>query len=400
MTSLRQQFLIALFVWLWLSSSFFGTRRTTTTFVGMMVMVDAAHAARTRIVSSSSSHGSHHYDRSITTFNDEGRLLQVEYGMEATVRPGSTAVVVALQVGEILEQIMMMNIHHPSKDYKDEDTTTSSSGSSSSSSSSTPGEKAIQDVTILNNSERDTIYLVTRHASSSSSSSSSSFSHPKVYRIDDHIFLTATGLVGDTQFMVEQLRNYCQAFKHQYYGEAPTVRDVATMAATWHHTVTRREGARPLATTCLLVGIDDSPTRSDGSNKRCSSSSIFRTGPGGSVEEYRYCAIGPGQDSILKTMSGTIQKLFSQNNNHSHHKPTIPQQSSVVESLLRGTLQAMDIPKNEVVDVWRIRRRPRATTATTDGLHQNSQTKNENNVVATCFQGVTVATLKQITDAA
>lgn len=53
------------------------------------VLVNAAHA-RKRVVAVRNN-GNEKYDRSISTFNDEGRLLQVEYAMECTKR-GSTTV--------------------------------------------------------------------------------------------------------------------------------------------------------------------------------------------------------------------------------------------------------------------------------------------------------------------
>lgn len=53
------------------------------------VLVNGAHARKRVVVVRSN--GNEKYDRSISTFNDEGRLLQVEYAMECTKR-GSTTV--------------------------------------------------------------------------------------------------------------------------------------------------------------------------------------------------------------------------------------------------------------------------------------------------------------------
>lgn len=314
-------------------------------------LVDAAHAARTRVASSPGTQVS--YDRSITTFNEEGRLLQVEYGMEAALLRGST--LVALHVGRILG-------NHDHDDSSQED-----------------------DETEEDRKAQDAVYLVTRHSSSSVTPTH----HPpiltKVYRIDDHIVLTAAGLVGDARFLVDQLRDYCQAAR-THYGEAPTVHDVAQKTAEWHHTLTRLEGARPLATTCLIVGVDAATTTQDNDGR----ARIFRTGPGGSVEEYRYCALGRDQDSIMKALAGTIMKVLSvqkstQKNQLSSKKVSRP---DPVVSLLRGTFQAMNLPKNEIVDVWRIR-------SATGNLEEGSK-DHDPRMEATCFRGVTLDNLEQL----
>ena len=296
--------------------------------------VSAAHAAPTRSAGSSSREP--HYDRSITTFNSEGRLLQVEYGMEAALR-GSTVAALSCIPG--------------SDDGDDE----------------------------------DAVYLVIQSKASSAITSSSSLK--KVYRIDEHVVLVAAGLVGDARFLVTQLRQYCQSARKNY-GEAPTVRDVATMAAEWQHTLTRMEGARPLAASCLIVGVD--PTTATTSrqqqqppNKR---TRIFRTGPGGSMEEYRYCAIGQGQNHVMKALSVAME-LVEQTKKKQSSKPkdTAKPQSL----LLKATLQSLDLKNDETVDVWRIRPKKNDGKNQQGGGYYNSMD-------ATCFQGVTLANLDQV----
>ena len=305
--------------------------------------VSAAHAARTRSVGSSSREP--HYDRSITTFNSEGRLLQVEYGMEAALRGSTVAALPCIP------------------------TTSSDDGG---------------------NDDEDTVYLVIRSKASSAVTSSSTSSLKKVYRIDEHVVLVAAGLVGDARFLVDQLRQYCQSARTNY-AEAPTVRDVAAMAAEWQHTLTRMEGARPLATSCLIVGVDPTAAASLSSTTTSSRqlpppkkrTRIFRTVPGGSMEEYRYCAIGQGQDHVMKALAVALELL---------EQTKKKQSSSKTKSvLLKATLQSMDLKNDETVDVWRIRPH--------HGKNPQPHPQpggNTNNMEATCFQGVTLANLEQV----
>ena len=121
----------------------------TCTWSPFSCQVEAAHSRRRGGGGGVSTRGpgSPRYDRSITTFDRSGRLLQVEYGMEAADR-GETVVAVWTAGG---------------------------------------------------------IYvLVKSQASSSSQTSSSSRSH-KVHQIDEHLWLFTAGLSGDASALASSL---------------------------------------------------------------------------------------------------------------------------------------------------------------------------------------------------
>lgn len=252
-----------------------------------LIVVQAAHS-RSRIVVRTNTNSAEHYDRSITTFSNEGRLLQVEYGMEASQR-GATAAVMKI-----------------------------------------PNTEEHEDETIL---------IVVP----------SSLDNTKMHRIDEHIWLIATGLSGDARFVMGDLRVFCQNHLRQL-GERPTVQEVAQRAAHIQHLLTHLEGYRPLGVTCFLVGADphygsDSDEKSSGGCLR-----IFQTDPGGIMEEYNYCAAGKGREAVLRGLSETYEKYYA--------KAANPQE--LVKNLLKATIRDFDLKGDDAtLDVFAIQPRRR-----------------------------------------
>ena len=85
----------------------------------MMRIVDGAHARKRIVVTRNSKTSSKDkYDRSISTFNEEGRLLQVEYAMESTKRGPTTVCfcysdwMVLMTVGPSNGPSSVYRIHH------------------------------------------------------------------------------------------------------------------------------------------------------------------------------------------------------------------------------------------------------------------------------------------------
>jgi 20S proteasome alpha/beta subunit len=139
----------------------------------------------------------HRYDRSVTTFDPTGRLLQVEYGTRAADR-GET--VVALIV-------------------------------------------------------RDSIFVVMVHSPSGQGAATTQSSPNKVHRIDEDVWMIGTGLAGDARHLASKLRSECQRNRIMY-GEPMTVSQVAQTASRIQHDRTRIAGKRPLGVTALILGHD------------------------------------------------------------------------------------------------------------------------------------------------
>lgn len=241
----------------------------TTIFASILGGVHSAHSRRRpgRRLDSGS-----RYDRSITTFDSDGRLRQVEYGMEASRRGDSVAAMV------------------------------------------------IQ-------SKRMALLAVK--------------SSDKVHRIDAHILLVTAGLAGDGRALASALRASCQRFRLSF-GEAPTVQEVAQMAADIQHELTTTAGARPLGCTAIVTGFDLSLQQQEG---QCPE--IYQTEPGGILDQCLFCSAGNNRDSILTTLTKVFNKLEG-----------IDCNANIIDMVVTGLLNALlkdkepDKAKGASFDLW------------------------------------------------
>jgi 20S proteasome alpha/beta subunit len=198
----------------------------------------AAHSRR-RVVAFTRDSSDGPYDRSITTFDPTGRLLQVEYGLTATMR------------GESISAVLQ------------------------------------DDGSIL--------VLVSRPANNGIA--------PKVHRIDEHLWLFTAGLSGDSRFLASRLRSMCR--KHRsFYGEPMTVEEAARDVSHVQHLLTRQAGYRPLGCTAIVVGMDFTS-----SNREAGMARIFRTDPGGILEDCLYCCAGKDQERHMITLRKTYDSI-------------------------------------------------------------------------------------------
>lgn len=169
--------------------------------VVIILIVEAPHSHSKRSSSSlSRGRSRQQYDRSITLFSDDGRLLQVEYSAEASNK-GST-------------------------------------------------------VACLKYSDRSVCFAVeTITGTDDSKMKDGTLMADKVHRVDDHCILVTTGLAGDCRYLAQNTRLACQ--KHRINnGEPPSIRDIANTVAQLQHDLTRTSGSRPLAVTTTIIGVD------------------------------------------------------------------------------------------------------------------------------------------------
>ena len=137
------------------------------------------------------------YDRAITMFSPDGRLLQVEYAKK-TVRQGSTAIGITCRDGVIFVT-----------------------------------DKRIVDSLIVSESVE------------------------KIFQIDDHIMATASGILSDARVLIERAQVKAQQNKITYNSDVDTstiVKDICNLKQI----CTQSGGLRPFGVSLLVAGIDDS----------------------------------------------------------------------------------------------------------------------------------------------
>ena len=171
------------------------------------------------------------YDRSITMFAPDGRLLQVEYAKK-TVKQGSTAMALACKDGVVF----------------------------------------VSD-------KRITSKLIVPEAIE------------KMFKVDDHIAITAAGIISDARVLVDRAQLKAQ----QHYVTYDSKIDVLTIVKEMcdlKQICTQSAGLRPFGVSLLVGGVEE-----DGTVK------LFLTEPYGLYFQYHACVIGEGEmevDAILQ----------------------------------------------------------------------------------------------------
>ncbi|MBW2969502.1 archaeal proteasome endopeptidase complex subunit alpha [Candidatus Woesearchaeota archaeon] len=136
------------------------------------------------------------YDRAITMFSPDGRLLQVEYAKK-TVRQGSTAIGMICSDGVLLV-----------------------------------ADKRIVDKLVI----PETV--------------------EKIFQIDDHIGATASGILSDARVLIERAQVKAQQHKVTYDTPIDTV-SVVKDVCSLKQICTQSGGLRPFGVSVILAGIDN-----------------------------------------------------------------------------------------------------------------------------------------------
>jgi len=210
------------------------------------------------------------YDRDITLFTEDGRLAQVEYGLEASLR-GSTVGAIRVPSEFLLGE----------DDFDSDEQQQQGGGVEG---------KSIVCICVEN----------------------SSFG--KMHRIDDHIWMLTAGLSGDARMLANRVRTECQRHRLQY-GEKTTTEQAARMTADFYHQLTRTGGCRPLGCTAILIGVSDEDYGGIAATR------IFLADPGGGIEECQFCTAGNARSNLGNELKSLVAQFDS--NNDRDDKTTI-----------------------------------------------------------------------------
>ncbi len=138
------------------------------------------------------------YDRAITVFSPDGRLLQVEYAKKA-VSLGATALGIVCK-----DSVLLM------------------------------ADRYRTDKLLIQDSVK------------------------KIFKIDDHIIAGSSGFISDARVLVKKCRVRAQQHK-MTYGEDMDTESLVKYVADMHQAYTQFGGARPFGISLLIAGIKDEP---------------------------------------------------------------------------------------------------------------------------------------------
>lgn len=170
------------------------------------------------------------YDRAITMFSPDGRLLQVEYAKK-TVRQGSTAIGMVCSDGVVLV-----------------------------------ADKRIVDKMVIPESVE------------------------KIFKIDDHIAATASGIISDARVLIERAQIKAQQHAVTYDTPIDTISIVKDICAL-KQVCTQSGGLRPFGVSLIVAGIDN-----DGPK-------VYETDPTGIFFQFKATVIGEGEPEIEEILA-------------------------------------------------------------------------------------------------
>jgi proteasome alpha subunit len=178
------------------------------------------------------------YDRAITMFSPDGRLLQVEYAKKM-VKQGSTAIGMVCKDGVLLVT-----------------------------------DKRIVDQLIVSEAVE------------------------KIFQIDDHIAMTAAGLLSDARLLVEN--SQVKAQQHHVTYDAPidslsVVRSISSIKQM----CTQSGGLRPFGVSLLIIGVDETGPK------------LYVSEPAGIYFQYYAAVIGEGEAKVEEILHKEYKKTLT-----------------------------------------------------------------------------------------
>lgn len=272
----------------------------------------AAHAARSlsarRVRGISTARSADKYDRSITTFSPDGRLLQLEYALIAAEERGRGLTVCVEYEGVVVfafpsgcqddqgngdKGMLAMDFLHSTIPVNDNED-------------------------VANHADTDRISPVSSVSLPPSTSNADyDFMHnTKIHRLSPTHLLLTSGLAGDSHALASAFRRVAASWTHMSFGEVVTARELAKEMGKVMHSIGLQPGARVLGVIGILIGLDDRDVIDD-----CVEVRMYRSLPGGTLDRCNVCCTGGGADA-----SGSAAR------------------KDALETLLRVVAQQSDVP--------------------------------------------------------
>eukprot|EP00816_Leptocylindrus_hargravesii_P008138 CAMPEP_0196805278 /NCGR_PEP_ID=MMETSP1362-20130617/5054_1 /TAXON_ID=163516 /ORGANISM="Leptocylindrus danicus, Strain CCMP1856" /LENGTH=297 /DNA_ID=CAMNT_0042178121 /DNA_START=161 /DNA_END=1051 /DNA_ORIENTATION=+ len=255
----------------------------------------SAHSARKRTPSRRINTAK--YDRSISIFNEDGQLLQVDYAIHGTTLRG--------------QPILCMSYNNTA---------------------------VLCIVDSINNKSAEGQIMVAE----------------KVHRVDEGILLVTTGLAGDGRTLAQSTRMTCQRLRMDR-GEPPTVYEVAREVASIQHELTRTAGARPIGCTATVIGLNAAGQQRNNDNNAVQ---LFQSEPGGVLEEYNFCAAGKQRrefedklDDLWGEIAFTASRTNDGDGDNNVQKIKDDSNVTILEKMVRGMVKIILDDPNYANDV-------------------------------------------------
>jgi 20S proteasome subunit alpha 3 len=118
----------------------------------------------------------------------------------------------------------------------------------------------------------------------------------KLYKIDDHILASVSGVVADANFLIDYSRLQCQ--RHLYSHKEPIyIEEIVKYLCNYKHTYTQFGSSRPFGVSFMYAGYDD-----------VRGFQLYNSDPSGNFGSWKAHATGKGSVNAISQLKSDYQK--------------------------------------------------------------------------------------------